>query len=266
MGWFDEQIRQRKKNDEDVFADSFIHIAGAVMGRKVMAALSDERQLTKNAIDEILKYYHIRTQDVPDNMKDADEQLEFLMRPHGIMHRTVNLSDGWYKDAIGAMLGVKKSDKSVVAFIPNGISGYSYYDIETGSRIRITKQNQELFEDEALVFYKPFPLKKMNVANLIRYMVETLSIMDYVVIAAAAFVVALLGMLTPKLNNLLFSRVVESGSIQMLLAIAVFMVCVTISSSIMNTLKGLLTVKVGIKMSITVQGSSANIRSMHKVT
>lgn len=256
MGWFDEQIRQRQKNDEDVFADSFIHIAGAVMGRKVMAVLSDERQLTKNAIDEILKYYHIKTQDVPDNMKDADEQLEFLMRPHGIMHRTVNLSDGWYKDAIGAMLGVKKSDKSVVAFIPTGISGYSYYDIETGSRIRITKQNQELFEDEALVFYKPFPLKKMTVANLIQYMAETLSVMDYAAIAAAAFVVALLGMLTPKFNNLLFSRVVESGSMQMLLAIAVFMVCVTVSSSIMNTLKGLLTVKVGIKMSITVQAAT----------
>ncbi len=256
MGWFDEQIRQRKKNDEDVFTDSFIHIAGAVMGRKVMAALSDERQLTKNAIDEILKYYHIKPKDVPDNIKDVNEQLEFLMRPHGIMHRTVNLSDGWYKDAIGAMLGVKKSDGSIVALIPNGISGYSYYDVETGSKIRITKQNQELFEEEALVFYKPFPLKKMNVANLIRYMAETLSVMDYAVIAVAALAVALLGMMTPKLNNLLFSRVVNSGSMQMLLAIAVFMVCVTISSSILEILKGLLTVKVGIKMSITVQAAT----------
>ena len=34
MGWFDEQIRQRKQNDDDVFADSFVNMASAVMGSK----------------------------------------------------------------------------------------------------------------------------------------------------------------------------------------------------------------------------------------
>lgn len=256
MGWFDEQIRQRKKNDDDVFADSFIHIAGAVVGRKVSAALNDERQITKNAIDDILKYYHVKTKEIPENIKDMNEQLEFLMRPHGIMHRTVKLSEGWYKDAIGAMLGLKKSDGSVVALIPTGTSGYSYYDTNTGNRIKITKQNQNLFDEEVLVFYKPFPLKKMNVGNLIRYMIETLSITDYVTIAVAAFAVAILGMVTPQLNKLLFSRVVESGSIQILLSISVFMICVTISSCIMNALKSLLTIRMGMKMSITVQAAT----------
>ena len=32
MGWFDEQIKQRKINDSNVFSDSFANIAGAVMG------------------------------------------------------------------------------------------------------------------------------------------------------------------------------------------------------------------------------------------
>ena len=26
MGWFDEQIKQRKQNDQDVFTDAFINI------------------------------------------------------------------------------------------------------------------------------------------------------------------------------------------------------------------------------------------------
>ncbi|MDE7399036.1 MAG: NHLP family bacteriocin export ABC transporter permease/ATPase subunit, partial [Oscillospiraceae bacterium] len=120
MGWFDEQIRQRKQNDNDVFADSFINIAGAVMGSRVSAALNDERQLAKNAFDEILKFYHVKTREIPDNIKDRNEQLEFLLRPHGIMRRTVTLSKGWYKDAVGAMLGIRKSDGGVVALIPTG--------------------------------------------------------------------------------------------------------------------------------------------------
>ena len=34
MGWFDEQIRQRRKNDEEVFSEAFVDIADAVLGTK----------------------------------------------------------------------------------------------------------------------------------------------------------------------------------------------------------------------------------------
>lgn len=118
MGWFDEQIRQRKQSDDDIFAESFLKMAGAVMGSRVSAALNDQRQITKDAIDEILRYFHVKSQEIPDGMTDMNEQLEFLMRPYGIMRRMVQLEKGWYKDAVGAMLGVRKEDGSVVAFIP----------------------------------------------------------------------------------------------------------------------------------------------------
>ena len=39
MGWFDEQIRLRKLNDEELFEDSFLEMAGAVMGREFQAVL-----------------------------------------------------------------------------------------------------------------------------------------------------------------------------------------------------------------------------------
>ena len=47
MGWFDNQIRQRKQSDDDLFSDSFVNIAGAVMGKKFTAALQDDRQKAK---------------------------------------------------------------------------------------------------------------------------------------------------------------------------------------------------------------------------
>ena len=75
MGWFDEQIRQRKQNDDDVFADSFVNMASAVMGQKVTAALRDESAVTLSAIDEILKFYHVKSREVPENITDTNEQL-----------------------------------------------------------------------------------------------------------------------------------------------------------------------------------------------
>lgn len=255
MGWFDEQIKQRKQNDQDVVTDAFINIAGAVMGSRVSAALNDERQQTKNAFDEILRFYHINTKDIPDNITDRNEQLEYLLRPHGITRRTVTLSKGWYKDAIGAMLGIRKSDGMVVALIPTGFSGYSYRDMETGKYVKINGKNQELFEEEAIAFYKPLPLKEIGISDLMRYILGTLSPADFVMTGASALAVTLIGMLSPKLNNLLFSRVIEDGSTQILLAITVFMICVTLSSLLINGVKSLIIARINTKMSISVQAA-----------
>ena len=255
MGWFDEQIKQRKQNDQDVFTDAFINIAGAVMGSRVSTALNDERQQMKNAFDEILRFYHINTKEIPDNITDRNEQLEYLLRPHGIMRRTVTLSKGWYKDAIGAMLGIRKSDGMVVALIPTGFSGYRYRDMETGKHVKINGKNQELFEEEAIAFYKPLPLKTLGISDLMRYILGTLSPADFVMTGASALAVTLIGMLSPKLNNLLFSRVIEDGSTQILLAITVFMICVTLSSLLINGVKSLIIARINTKMSISVQAA-----------
>ncbi len=255
MGWFDEQIKQRKQNDQDVFTDAFINIAGAVMGSRVSAALNDERQQTKNAFDEILRFYHINTKEIPDNIMDRNEQLEYLLRPHGIMRRMVTLSKGWYKDAIGAMLGIRKSDGMVVALIPAGFSGYRYSDMETGKQVKINSKNQELFEEEAIAFYKPLPLKELGISDLMRYILGTLSPADFVVAGASMLAVTLIGMLSPKLNNLLFSRVIEDGSTQILLAITVFMICVTISSLLINGVKSMIIARINTKMNISVQAA-----------
>ena len=71
MGWFDEQIRDRKKNDDDAFAEAFANMASAITGKKSDAALNNDRAVTKDAIDEILKYYHIKSREVPENISGA---------------------------------------------------------------------------------------------------------------------------------------------------------------------------------------------------
>lgn len=126
MGWFDEQIRDRKKNDDEAFAEAFANMASAITGKKSDAALTNDRAVTKDAIDEILKFYHIKSREVPENITDMNEQLEYLMRPYGVMRRTVKLEGKWYHDAVGAMLGTFKETGRVAALLPSGISGYSY--------------------------------------------------------------------------------------------------------------------------------------------
>ena len=256
MGWFDEQIRQRKEHDRDVFEEAFIEISDTVTGARASAALADERSRARDAIGEILKFYHIKPQEVPETVRDTNEQLEFLLRPHGVMRRSVNLEKGWYRDAIGAMLGVKKADGSVVALIPTGLSRYSFFDAERGERVRVSRKNEDLFETEAIAFYKPFPLRKIDAGALLRYIAGILSPADYALSAFATLAVTLVSMLGPKLNQLLFGLVAGSGGIRLLASLAVFMVCAEVSRLLITSAKSLIMARIKTKMDVTVQAAA----------
>ncbi|MGN0154811.1 MAG: NHLP bacteriocin export ABC transporter permease/ATPase subunit [Lachnospiraceae bacterium] len=256
MGWFDEQIKQRKKNDDEIFEEAFVGIADAVLGTKMSAAFTSDESKAQSAIEAILQYYKIKSREVPDSVKGLNDRLEYLLRPYGIMRRNVNLEKGWHKDAIGALLGTRKDDGSVVAFIPKGLYGYVYFDTVSGKWVKVTKKTEMLFENEGICFYKPFPLKKMNMAMLLRYIVNTLSTADFALIILATLSISVLGLLFPKLNNLLLGTVVESKSQQLLLGTAAFMVSVTVSSLLLGGIKTLLLERINTKMELSVQAAT----------
>ena len=256
MGWFDEQIKLRKKNDDAILEEAFVGMADAVLGTKMSEAYKTDAEKADSAVDEILKFYKIKPVEVPENFKNLHDRLEYLLRPHGIMRRNIELPKGWYKDAIGAILGSRKDDGSVVAFIPKGLTGYMYFDTQAAKWITVSRKNEGLFEPEAICFYKPFPLTKLTLPVLAKYILDTLSLSDIVLIAAATLAVTAMGMFTPKLNNILFSTVIENQSIRMLVGITVFMICVSISTLLMRTLKDLLSARVGTKLELSVQAAT----------
>ena len=256
MGWFEEQIKQRRKNDEDTFSRSFVDIADAVLGtqRSAINDGNDEREL--GAIGKILEYYKVKPRQIPNSIKTLNDRLEYLLRPNGIMRRNINLEKGWYKDSIGAVLGTRKDDGSTVAFIPKGIAGYVYFDAESGKWEKINAANESLFEEEAICFYKPFPLEKLTLRTLMRYIVETLSISDFVLIILTGMAATAVGLLGPKLNNLLMGTVVASKDYQLLLGIAVFMISVSISSLLISGIVSLLMARINTKITISVQAAT----------
>ena len=53
MSWFDEQLRNRARNDSDAFSDSFARMARVVMGRKAAPPGANDRRRSQDAIGEI---------------------------------------------------------------------------------------------------------------------------------------------------------------------------------------------------------------------
>ena len=255
MGWFDNQIKSRREADQQLLDDSFIKIAGVVLGQRSAEKIGDERIITKNAIDDILKYYHCKSAELPGEIKTADEQLDYCLRPHGIMRRVVKLESGWYKDAYGPMLGYIKDDGFPVALMPGRLFGYYFKDPKTGKQIKLNKTTEKMLDTEAVCFYRPLPQKKLGIPDLLLYMKRCVTLNDIILIVASTFSVSMVGLIMPRLTATLTGAVLRSGRADALVAIAICMVCVSFSSQLLSSVSGFISSRLNTKTSLGVQSS-----------
>ena len=252
MGWFEEQIRQRMESDRDLLEESFTEVAGAVLGSRVVNKLRDKQMITKAAIDEVQKYYHCKPTEIPDTIRDANEQLEYALRPHGIMLRAVQLTPGWYKDAFGPMLGFVGEQETPVALLPNILHGYHYTDPETGKTVRVTRKTAKKLSPDALCFYTPLPMKKIGVLDLLMHMKSSIAASDIALILLATFAVTFVGMIEPRVQKALIGPGLEMHSYALLVGMTAFAVSAVIASTLVNTVKGLIMGRISTKTSLSI--------------
>ena len=255
MGWFDEQIRMRKLNDEALLEESFLDMAGSVMGRQLQASLENNRIRTKNAIDAVLQSMGVRSRDIPDDITELNDQLDYLLEPHGIMRRAVSLPPGWYKDAAGSMLMIYKEGSIPVAVLPGKINGYEFTDPVTLKKCRINDGTQKLFEETGLCFYKPFPQKKLGIKDLLLYMALSRSVSDHAMILISSAILTGIGAILPMLTKLAYGRVLKSGEMNMLLALTAFMISVSIGHLMFGTVSNMITQAVQTKQSVAIEAA-----------
>ena len=251
MSIFDDQVRQRKQSDQKQFEDSILRMASAVVGQEAAGSMVSGRIVTKEAVDDILKFYHINPVDIPANVKDPEEQLEYALRPHGIMHRMVALTDEWYKDGFGPLIAYRASDGAPVPVFPKPYRGYWFLD-ETGRKTTVNKGNASYFASEARCFYRPLPLGRIGVSDLLVYIKECLSVADIALLVVITLLVTLVGMLLPPIVKILTGYVANTDSYAVLWSTAAFLLCTAFSQQIMKASREIAINRIRTKTSISV--------------
>ena len=254
MRWYDEQIRLRKEKDQEIFEDSIFSMAGAVMGRYGAGVLNDERIITKAAIDEILKYYHCKSVDIPDSLKTAEDQMDYALRPHGIMYRSVVLSGKWYQDSFSPMIAYRAEDKLPVVLLPGKFGGYSWHD-KDGNRVKAGKRTVSQLLPDAICFYSSLPMEKIGISGLIGFMKNCLNWTDFIMLIGLTLLVTLCGMALPLITKMLSGFVLESGSGLILWSTAIFLLCVLVSSQLLTASRELAMSRIRIKAAAPMEAA-----------
>ena len=179
------QIKERRDIDDQRMSDSLLKAAGVVMGEESVHRAVDDRVAANNAIGHIMRYYRFKASEAPESVTDIHGQLDYCLRPHGVMYREVELQKGWYREAFSPILAFTKEEGEPIALIPGRVSGYWYTDPLTEMPVKLTAINAKQFDDQAICFYRPLPQKELGMADLIRYMFQCITVNDVVVKGAA---------------------------------------------------------------------------------
>ena len=256
MSWFDEQIRKRDRLEADSLEEAYADLASSVVGRRGAPrfAVQDARQ-ADNEIETIMRWLGIKPVEIPASVTGFDERLEYQLRPSGVAHRRVRLEGNWYRDATGAMLG-RLTGGETVALLPHGLNGYAYIDPASGKKVRVTRRTASNLQPDAICFYHPLPLRSLKVKDLGTFIMRSLRASDYALVIIATLVVTIVGLLPAWMNQLLFSQVIPSGAMRLVLPMAILLVGVTLSQVLINIDKSLIMARTSSKLDVQMEAAT----------
>ena len=256
MSWLESQIDVRTRLDKQALERAYASLATSVTDpHERPRLLSNELEQVDGAIKTVLRYNGVESGEVPDDVDDLDERIEYLCRPSGIMRRKVRLDDNWQKKASGAYLG-KLDSGETIAILPSKIRGYHYYEPGTKRKVRITDEVAQHIEAEATYFYRPLPPRKLTTRDLVQYCFSIFDLSDYVVVFLAALFATLIGLLPAWANQIAFGVVVPSGQSSLILPIGALLLGVAFSTILIGIARDLVTQRVSIKVSRSTEAAT----------
>lgn len=254
---FKIKVTDQKERDNELLEQSYGKLLHSLSNtKKKFIGRRSSRNNTRTVINNIMEYYGYEHISIPVEIDDINDQLEYMKTVTGIMSRKITLRDNWWVESADPVLCKLASDDIYVILYPKGLGGYEFVNPQTQKYETVNENNSKLFDRTATAFYKPFPDEKISFRKLTRYMLESVSKaeMTYVICISAA--IGLAGMILPVINEIIYDRVIPSGTIDDLMPIAALLIGSFLSIITAGLLKDLLFARINSKVVCRVQSAA----------
>ena len=251
MGWFEEQVKQRKKLDEKTFEESFMSLAGL---RVDDPNGLNEVELRENfAIKQILSYFHHQMVDIPKQIVNFTDKLNYALKQYNIEYHKVELDENYVGDKHAPLLIFTIVNDIPVVLFPDEKGNYDYVNYKTKKKIKIHGSLVNGLEMEAYSFYRPLPNKTVSLKEYFKYLSKSIKVMDIVLLVLFSAISAGVGLLLPYLTRTLTGQVAKSGDMNLFISVSVYVVATAIGLLLINATKSFVNNRIGIKIEKSVR-------------
>ncbi len=113
-----------------------------------------------------------------------------------------------------------------------------------------------MINTDAFYFYRPLPAKKLNLLDLGRFMLQSISRADVVFMLGASLLVSLLGMFLPFMNKQIFDSVIPSGTKSDVLPVTALLIGAAVGSTLFGITRSIMLTRFRDKINLSVQSAS----------
>lgn len=167
--------------------------------------------------------------------KDAENlDVEFLARVSQINLREVLLVGKWWKEDNGPLLAYLEEDQRPVALIPDGPASYILHDVEKRTKKKVNEKLAEQIKPQAVFLYRPFPHKKLNLMDIMKFAMEGCWKRDAIFVGMVALMGALIGLVVPKVTQQIFDVYIPGGEVPQLAQVGILLLGFLIGKSLFD--------------------------------
>ena len=217
MGWFEDQVKTRKKLDAKTFEDSFLSLAG--IRTDSQKNLSDEAVRENYAISQILSYFHHAPVEIPKNIDNFNEKLNYVLSQCDIEYHKVELNENYEGSNNSPLLIFTFLNNIPVVLFPKK-DKYYFINYQTGKKVYIEAALVNGIELEAYSFYRPLPNKKVSIKEYAKYIQKSIKLIDIIMLILVSAIAAGVGLLLPYLTKMLTGKVAENKDINQFIMIS----------------------------------------------
>ena len=244
MGWFSEQIKKRKENNQVIFENSINDLAGI---KNIVSG--DEKDLRGNFIcSQLIKYFGINNADIPYHISGTYEKIDYLFKSYDVIGRKIQLDRGWNIENREPILVFSKRTKTPLIFLPSGSRKYYYISYDTGKRKNVPNSLIQYFEKDAYTFYKPLPSHRLTFKEYFNYFRKSIRVIDLVSVIILTILTTLIGMLLPYIMKRLTGEVVINKDYHLYMVVSSHIIGVGVAYILIKATQAFINARVAIKI------------------
>jgi len=184
------------------------------------------------------------------------DPLQAIAKGSNFRIRQVALKGEWWKSDAGPMLGflndARSGEERPVALLQPTPGSYVLEDIQTGSRRKVDKGLNNELSFFAYSFYCPLPNRPLKALDMLRFGLFKLR-RDQAMLLLMAIFAALLGLLPPIANGIIFDTLIPEADRPGLLFLGAILVSAAIATGLFEAIRAFSTMRIVGKMDFRLQ-------------
>lgn len=173
-----------------------------------------------------------------ENIKRVKEPMDAIARASRMRIRRVVLTERWWRDDCGPLVGYLQADNTPVALLLNAKNHYEIYHPITQKRIRLGEKTAKLLSPTAYMFYPPFPEKKLDLLTLFQYSLRGRGQeLRNIIFTGIAGTIA--GMVVPQATGILIDTAIPDADRGLLLQLTLALFAASFGNALFRLTQGI---------------------------